>query len=229
MCQALIASAVPSWPANRVLSTTPGPMAKEVYAGKAVGRDEMANLVEGDLGNEPTPFTLEVTGYTSPAEVERYVQILKTRGQDGLLQVLSSQNLGYFQLSGQPQRTVIFAQQSQDETSRTITVLCRRWLNKFIEGFEQRAPDFPFAFVELSIARTGKGQGTMFTAAKVKFAGPTGNIVGVACSDARVEFPNKPESTIKAGTSIGVQDYANNWDWLQEVRLQQTSLVQVHR
>jgi hypothetical protein len=200
-----------------------GFLAKEVYAGEAVGRSTMANVIEGDLSDEPTPFTLEVTGYTPAQEAERYAEILKTQGQEGLLEAVSKQNLGYFQLNGGPERAVVFAQQSQDETGRTIKVLCQRWLDRFVEGFEQRAPDFPFAYIQLSINRCGKGEGTMYTAASIKFDPRTGRVEAVTC------YPASAEVAKKLGVSVGVEDYANNRDWLQEVHVKETGTVQVQR
>jgi len=198
-------------------------MATEVYLGKAVGRGGMANFIEGDLGDTPIGFTLELTGYTSEQEVDRLTQILKTNGQEALLQALDTENLGYFRLNGQPQRPVILAQQSHDESSRTITVLCKRWLNTFDEGFEERAADFPFAFIEISSDRNGNGEGSMFTAASVKFDKPAASIIDVTCFAAQVEFPTG------SATRLGVEDYANDRDWLKDVRLDEARLVQVHR
>jgi len=225
VCQALMASSALPLPAGQAHFKTVGPMAREVYSGEAVGRDTMANLVEGDLGDKPTPFTLALSGYTSAPEAERYAQILKAKGQNGLFEAMSTENLGHFRLNGDPERTIIFAQESQDETSRTIRVLCQRWLNTFIIGEEDRAAEFPFAYIQLTVdKRCNTGDGTMYTAANVKFSGASGIIVGVARYDARVVFP-----TNRAVKSIGVEDYANNRDWLQYVRLNGAALTQAQR
>src|SRR5262249_47389144 len=157
MCQASTARPLPRLPAGQAPSKAAGAMAKEVYAGEAVGRDTMANLVEGDLGDKPTPFTIEVSRYTPTREAELYAQILKANGQNGLLEALSMNNLGYFRLNGEPERVIIFAQQSQDETSRTISVLCQRWLNTFISGDEDRAAEFPFAYIQVTVDKSGSG------------------------------------------------------------------------
>ena len=221
VCQTLMASTVQRWPSGQAPSNTAGSI-QGVYVGAAVSRSQRANFVEGDLGDEPTAFTLEINRYTTTQQAERYAQILKTNGQGGLLQALRMENLGYFQLSGQPEHPVIFAQQSQNDAGRTITVLCERWLNTFIEGFEDRAADLRFAYIELSIDYRGKGEGSMFTAASVKFVRQPGNIVGLACDAARVDLA-------KTAGSIGVEDYANARDWLQNVRFKETGLVQVQQ
>jgi hypothetical protein len=210
-------------PAGQARSRTAASMVDEVYEGNAVGRFIMADLVYGDLGLEPTPFTLEITGYTSSQEADRYAQILKAQGQEGLLQAIGAQNLGYFRLNGQPERAVIFAQQSQNRASRTIAVLCRRWLDTFIEGYEDKASKYPFAYIELTIDNAGKGDGSMYTAAGVKFTSQAAYIVNVACYYARVDIVNNMESI------IGVEDYANSRDWLQGVRSNGAGAFQVRQ
>ena len=224
ICQALMPGPAAPLPSGQAHSKTVGAMTREVYSGEAVGRDTMANLVEGDLGDKPTPFTLDVSAYTSAPEAERYAQILKAKGQNGLLEAMSTENLGNFRLNGDPERTIIFAQQSQEENNQTIRVLCRRWLNTFFIGEEDRAGEFPFAYIQLTLdKRCNIGDGSMYTAASVKFGGENGIIVGVASYDARLVFGKKPP------TEIGVEDYANNRDWLQYVRLNEAALTQVRR
>jgi len=167
-----------------------------IFGGQAVGSDGMGNFVEGDLDQTPTPFTLDITRYVSMQEAERYAQILRASGQTGLLQALRNENLGYFRLSGQPPRVVIFAQLSQDATSYTVTALCQRWLDNFVEGFDDRRAQYPFAYATLSFDRSGKSQGTLFTAAHIKFGQLGGN----------------------GSPLVGVEDYANIPDRLKDVR-----------
>jgi hypothetical protein len=205
-------------------SRTAGFAAREVFAGEAVGRNTMSDLLEGDLGLTPMPFTLEVTGYTSPQEADRYAQILAAQGQEGLLEALGGRNMGFFRLQGQPDQPIIFVQQRQDQTGRrTISVLTRRWLNQFIEGYQNKAVQFPFAYIELSIDHSGKADGTMYVGASVKFTHQTANIVNVACYDARVVIANNEESI------IGVQDYADDRDWLKNIRSNRDVLVREDR
>jgi hypothetical protein len=228
MCPILMAGAVLPSLGRQAPSGTISTADREVYAGEAVGRYLMGDFIEGDLTDKPTSFTLEVTGYTTAQEAERYAEILKSRGQEGLMQAISMRNLGYFQLSGQPERAVIFAQRSQDGTGRTIKVLCERWLNTFVEGFEQRAPEFPFAFIQLSVDTSGKGEGTMYAAASIKFDAQTGNIEGATCYPARTNAA-RVDVANNTGLSIGVEDYANNRDWLREVQLKGAAPIQVQR
>ena len=223
LCQTMTASAAQQRQGGQTSSRMAGSAGKEVYEGEAVGRDTMSDMLEGDLGATSVPFTLQISGYTASQEANRYAQIVKTEGQEGLLQAIGAQNLGYFRISGQPERTVLFVQEIQNDTSRTIAVLCRRWLNTFIEGYEDRAAKFPFAYIEVTVDSCGNGDGTLYTAASVRFSSQTANIVNVACYDASVDIVNNPESI------IAVEDYANSRDWLKDVRLNEAGLVQVQR
>jgi hypothetical protein len=223
ICQTPMAGTVQQRQGGQVSSRSAGSAVKEAYEGEALGRDTMADMLEGDLGATSVPFSLQISGYTSSQETNRYAQIVKTEGQEGLLQAIGAQNLGYFRISGQPERPVLFVQQSQNDTSRTIAVLCRRWLNTFIEGYEDRAAKFPFAYIEVTVDSCGRGDGTLYTGASVRFSSQTANIVNVACYDASVDIVNNPESI------IAVEDYANSRDWLKNVRLNEAGLVQVQR
>jgi hypothetical protein len=181
--------------------STPGSRtASDVYTGM-VSRGEarfgwggkLGDIIAGDLGYDPVAFALDLTGYTSSLDVQRCGQILETQGQKGLLRSLSNKKLGYFRLNGQPERQVIFAQQSEDESGRRITVLCQRWLNSFIEGYEHKTGAFPFAYIELSVDKSGKTDGVMYMAASVR-------------------------SGKRPGSIVGVEDYANEADLLKDIR-----------
>ena len=223
LCQTMTASAAQQRQGGQTSSRMAGSAGKEVYEGEAVGRDTMADMLEGDLGPTSVPFTLQISGYTSGQEANRYAQIVKAQGQQGLLQAIGAENLGYFRIGGQPERTVLFVQEIQNDTSRTIAVLCRRWLDTFIDGYEDRAAKFPFAYIEVTIDSCGRGDGTLYTAASVRFSSQTANIVNVACYNANVDIVNNPESI------IAVEDYANNRDWLKNVQINGAGLVQVQR
>jgi hypothetical protein len=216
-----IATTVPQESIVQSSSRTADSVSQEVYAGQAVGRDTEGDLIEGDLSDQTTPFTLELKGHTSTQEIEEYARILQSEGQQGLFQALNKKTLGYFRLDGQPERVVIFAQQTQDQTGvRTVRILCERWLDRFVVGFEDRAPDFPFAYVELSLDQGGKREGTLFMAASVKFNNRTARVSALNDHAAMIAISDH------GPTTIGVEDYANNADWLREVRLKSSGPMQ---
>src|SRR3974377_1606619 len=70
---------------------------KEVFTGTLVG-------IGGTLGGRSIPFTVEINGATSDEDALKYVEILKTKGQDGLLKAVEKNKLGWFKLdSANPQ------------------------------------------------------------------------------------------------------------------------------
>jgi hypothetical protein len=64
----------------------------------------------------------------------------------------------------------------------------------------------------------GKGEGTMFMAASVKFSNRTARVLVLNDHAALITLSNN------GPTTIGVEDYANNADWLREVRLKKNGL-----
>ena len=153
--------------------------AAQVYIGTAVGGGDFGNLVDGDLGSASVPFKLVITGLTSDQYTQAYANILKTKGQQTTLEAMSNVRLGSFSLAGHPDAPVRFVQERRTECGRSIVVLCDRWLNKFVEGYEDSSSEYPFAYIEVSVDNLGQGEGMMFTVAKIKFYGPRGNAVGV--------------------------------------------------
>jgi hypothetical protein len=171
--------------------------ANQTYSGTAVGVGDFANLIDGDLGNASVPFKLEISGVTPPEETRVDAQILNTKGQEALRESLSSTRLGSLSLEGHPDVTVRFVQESRDEAGLSVTALCDRWLNKFVEGYEDMSPDYPFAFIEFSFDKRcqGQGHGVMFTAVKIKFDRNPENAVGVE------DYANYPDRLIQVGAA----------------------------
>lgn len=117
-------------------------------------------------------FTMIVTGKTSPDESARHLSALQRGGQDALMREISSNDLGRFSLDGsvgQPLNAVII---DEDNGETRIRAVFRRWI-----GFGElrrglRSVDYPFGYVEIRIdPRTGRGDGTIIPAAKVRFRG----------------------------------------------------------
>ena len=143
-------------------SAKSGPAA-ETYTGTIIG-------VGGQLGGVSRPFTLSIDGFTSTAEARRDVAILAERGQDGLLNALQGKRLGYFSLGSQLGRDLNFVYQTQNsDGSRHITILFERWMNLYELRSGTRSTDYPFSYVELTVDRSGKGEGSFIPAAKIRF------------------------------------------------------------
>jgi len=115
-------------------------------------------------------FTLHVERLTTQNEADRLLRVLDDQGQTGLLNAMSNNDLGRFSLGGrvgEPLRAVIVDNQDGRQRLRAIF---QRWI-----GFGElrggyRSVDYPFSYVEIVIdPRTGRGDGTFFPAARIRF------------------------------------------------------------
>lgn len=121
-------------------------------------------------------FTLVVNARTPPADATRYLSALESGGQDALLRALDDKDLGRFSLTGSVGERLQAVSIEEVEGGTRIRAVFRRWI-----GFGEirggyRSADYPFGYVEIvTNARTGKGEGTFFPAAKIRFkAGKNG-------------------------------------------------------
>jgi hypothetical protein len=146
---------------------------KEEYTGTVIG-------VGGTLGGVSRPFTLSIEGVSSSAEANRAVAVLAEGGQDALMKELQGKRLGYFSMGAQLGRDLNFIQETPTaDGGRRIVVLFERWMNTFEIRYGTRSEDYPFTYVELTVDRNGKGQGTLIPAARITFDKKHGNQIDV--------------------------------------------------
>ena len=146
---------------------------KEVYTGTVLG-------VGGPLGGVSRPFTLSIDGVNSTVDANRAVTMLAEGGQDALLKELHGKRLGYFSMGAQLGRDLNFVQETPTaDGGRRIVVLFERWMNTFEIRYGTRSEDYPFTYVELTVDRNGKGQGTLIPAARITFDKKHGNQIDV--------------------------------------------------
>lgn len=147
--------------------------AREAYTGTVLG-------VGGPLGGVSRPFTLTIDGVSTQADANRAVTMLAEGGQDALLKELHGKRLGYFSLGAQLGRDLNFVQETPTaDGGRRIVVLFERWMNTFEIRYGTRSEDYPFTYVELTVDRNGKGQGTLIPAARITFDKKHGNQIDV--------------------------------------------------
>ena len=121
-------------------------------------------------------FTMHINGLTTPGEATRLLTVLEDRGQNGLLDAMSGVDLGRFSLTGrvgEPLRAVIV---DDHDGKRRLRAVFQRWIGfgEFRGGY--RSTDYPFSYVELVVdPRTGRGDGTFFPAARLRFREARGN------------------------------------------------------
>ena len=124
------------------------------------------------------PFTLTVNGRTTDRESAAYLDTLQSGGQDALMRQIGSRSLGRFSFTGSVGEPLnaVFVERAGDDT--LIRAVFRRWV-----GFGEirrglRSADYPFTYVEVRIdPRTGRGEGSIFPAARLRFRG--GNTIEI--------------------------------------------------
>jgi hypothetical protein len=137
--------------------------AKEEYTGTVIGTG-------GRLGGTARPFTLSIEAQTPPDETARAVAILAESKQDGLLKLLEGKKLGYFSMGSQLGRDLNFVQVTPTaDGGRRYLILFERWLNTYEVRYGTRSQDYPFTYIELFVDSSGKGQGTMIPAARIRW------------------------------------------------------------
>ena len=135
---------------------------KEVYTGTLVG-------IGGAAGGRTATFTLTVTGHASRDQALAYAELLRSKGQDALLDQLRDRDMGTFALTGQTGRKVNFVYETPTPEGRRVTIVFERWLQMFELRNGTRSQDYPFSYIEFSLDKNGRGGGTMIGAAKLYF------------------------------------------------------------
>jgi hypothetical protein len=117
-------------------------------------------------------FTMILNGRTSAADATRYLRTLERGGQDALLREIEGNDLGRFSMGGSvgvPLSAVII---DRDGDETRIRAVFRRWIGfgELRRGY--RSVDYPFGYVEIRLdPSTGKGEGTIIPAARIRFRG----------------------------------------------------------
>jgi hypothetical protein len=121
-------------------------------------------------------FRLTLNGRTSNADTARLLNTLEEGGQDALLRSIRNNDLGRFALGGGVGVPVNAVVVDNAEGRQRIRVLFERWM-----GFGElrggyRSLDYPFGYLEIMIdPRTGRGDGTIITQARVRFRSARNN------------------------------------------------------
>lgn len=117
-----------------------------------------------------TNFQLNITGQTSDAKAQNYLDILREDSQRDLLNAIEKDDLGRFSVSSNVGVPINVVRESTVDGKRRVFVVFQRW-TQFAElrgGY--RSLDYPFGVIELFIdPATGKGEGTYIAAAKIRW------------------------------------------------------------
>lgn len=115
-------------------------------------------------------FNLRIKGVTPESDARRFVKVLEDDGQDALLNAIRSEDLGTFSIGGGLGRRVNAVRIENVDGKKRVRAVLERWLGFGEMRAGYRSVDYPFSYIELLIdPRTGKGEGTYFAAAKIRF------------------------------------------------------------
>jgi len=118
------------------------------------------------------PVVIHIDHYTEDAQVQRLQGILGRKGPDALRDALWDQEAGYIRIGGSLGYPIAAARTHQTPDGGTIVrLMIDRPIaqNEVINNL--RTVDYPFAYIEIKLDRTGKGDGEFYQAAKVSLAG----------------------------------------------------------
>lgn len=125
--------------------------------------------IGGRLGGRTRQFTLIVNNYTAPNQVRELNDALQRDGQDRLLDALSRMNAGRIQIGanvGVTANAVIAEPWGEGGTK--LTVFYERNLSLFELRYGTRSQDYRVGYAEIFLDRSGKGEGTLIPAARVR-------------------------------------------------------------
>jgi hypothetical protein len=117
-------------------------------------------------------FSLTINNYSSPDDVQRLNEALRSGGQDDLLRVLSKLNAGRVSIGnnvGVRANAVIASPAAEGGTK--LTVLYERNVGITELRYGTRSADYRFGYAEIFLDNRGRGQGTFIPAAKVRLEG----------------------------------------------------------
>jgi hypothetical protein len=112
-------------------------------------------------------FTLRIDRITSPEEVRRLEDALRSGGQDGLLREMSQMSAGRIQIGTGVGRTANVILTSPADGRTKVTVLYERDLRFGELRYGRRSADYRFGYAELFVS-SGTGEGMLIPAAYVR-------------------------------------------------------------
>jgi len=133
--------------------------AKEVYTGT------IFNVSGGGIS---TGFTLTLTSRTTDEEAQRYLSILASEGQEGLMKAIRKNNLGFIAATGQTRRDLLIIRDAQVNGQRRIIAAFERWQRMFELRSGTRSLDYAFSIIEIYFDAKGRGTGTFIGLAQLK-------------------------------------------------------------
>lgn len=126
---------------------------------------------------QTSPVDITITRWSTDADRDRLIEILKSKGQDAMLEALQKMPVvGYINTPGSLRYDLHFARQlPQPEGGRRIVLGTDRYIGSWEAANRPRTVDYPFTIIELQVDRNGQGKGWASLYTKVT-ATDAGNI-----------------------------------------------------
>jgi hypothetical protein len=141
-------------------------------------------IVNNNLGSGAGTVYIDVTRWSTPAEREKLVTVLRRDGANGLLDELrDSRSTGTIRTPDSLAYDLRFAYQAPTEDGgRRIILATDRPIGFWEAWSRSRTLDYPFTVIQLQIGSDGDGKGTMSIATKILAYGNTIELENFATS-----------------------------------------------
>jgi hypothetical protein len=141
-----------------------------VYSAVAMGTG-------GSVGAKTMNFDVRITSYTTDAEVQKFANLLKAKGQDALLSALQDEDKGRLLPVGSTGNQIAIARTRTADGVTTVTIVTTRLMSFRELSNNGRSVDYPFGFVQFKLNAKGEGTGQIMAAAQIKFDKKKGQYV----------------------------------------------------
>jgi hypothetical protein len=130
---------------------------------------------------QTTTVDITINRWSSDADRDRLLAILREKGQDALLDALQKLPVvGYINTPGSIRYDLHFARQiPQPEGGERVVIATDRYIGSWEAANRPRTVDYPFTVIELNVDKSGQGKGWASLYTKV-----------TATSDGNVELEN---------------------------------------
>lgn len=129
-----------------------------------------AFITSGAAQGKSVEVNIYVDRYSTDEERQDFLNVLKTKGQDGLETAFDkAKPCGRVAIVGTTGNTVSYIRAQSAETKRIIRMATNRTISFPELWTSPRSRDYKFGIVELRLDSDGKGEGTLLYATKVKF------------------------------------------------------------
>lgn len=160
-------------PAPKPAPAQPGPQPAAVQPAPPVAPETF----RGTLANQGGPgskvfqagwFNLTIEHYTTDEEAKALAEILKTSGQQALLdKVWKMKQIGYLKVGGSMGYPIFVARSLPSPDGRVIRCATNRPVAPRELNYGTRSMDYPFGVIEIYLPTEGKGTGVVVGMAKV--------------------------------------------------------------